>query len=247
MKLMLSAMLCFGLVGVQAQVNSGVRRTGDSLSVDATAKGLAQIAMENNGASKIDEANVKAAEYSYKAQKTAWLDNFRASANINEFTAKNTFGGSNAVSLGRAYYPRYNFGVGLPFGIFTNQPKQTKAQYYRYQAEAENLKLVKQNLGLQTMTMYFDYVRTQRLYELQEEALQDASFAFTKTEERFSKGEVNLEVYTATSRRYNAERATKVSLERDLLVNKAQLETLLGMPLEAALLQVKTGRRTVRP
>ena len=95
------------------------------------------------------------------------------------------------------------------------------------------------------MTAYYDYVQTQRLYELQEEAVQDASFAFTKTEEKFSKGEVPLDVYTATSRRYNAERATKVTLEHNLLVNKAQLENLIGMPLEAALHQIRTQRKTI--
>lgn len=215
----------------------------DSLSSDAIAKGLAQIAMENNPANKADEAIVKAAEYSYKAQKFSWLDNFRASGNLNEFTLDKTIG--NDPYPGRAFWPRYNFGVTIPFGIFVNQPAQTKAQWHRYQAEIENQKTAKQNLGLQTMTAYYNYVQSQRLNELQEEAVQDASFAFTKTEEKFSKGEVALDVYTATSRRYNAERAAKVSLERDLMVAKAQLEILLGMPLEAALQQVRSGRRII--
>ncbi|HUQ96843.1 MAG TPA: TolC family protein [Chitinophagaceae bacterium] len=227
---------------LQAQV--GGARNNDSVNV--IAKGLAQLAMQNNSASKIDEANVKAAEYNYKAQKTAWLDNFRASGNLNEFTLGKTLRPNDPYS-GRAFYPRYNFGVGIPFGIFTNQPKLTKAQYYHYQAEVEGMNVAKQNLGLQTMTAYFDYVRTQRLYELQEEALQDASFAFSKTEEKFSKGEITLEVYTATSRRFNAERAAKVSLERDLMVNKAQLELLISMPLEAALMQLRSGNRTGMP
>lgn len=201
--------------------------------------------MANNVVNNVGEANVKAAEYNYKVQKLSWLDNFRASGNVNEFTLDKTLG--NDPYPGRAFWPRYNFGVGIPFGIFINQPRQTKVQYYRYQAEIENQKVAKQNLGLQTMTAYYNYVQTQRLNELQEEAVQDASFAFTKTEEKFSKGEVALDIYTATSRRYNAERANKVTLERDLMVNKAQLETLLGMPLEAALQQVRTGRRTINP
>ena len=242
--ILITALFLFLLQSGQAQTtNSGNR---DSQSVEAIAKGLAQIAIQNNGAGKLYDANVKVAEYNYKAQKTAWLDNFRASGNLNEFTLGKTINPGEPIP-GRAFYPRYNFGVGIPFGIFTNEPKQTKAQYYRYQAEMESAAISKQNLGLQTMTAYFDYVQTQRLYELQEEALQDASFAFTKTEEKFSKGEIALDVYTATSRRYNAERAAKVSIERNLMVNKAQLETLLGMPLETALLQVKSGRRPITP
>lgn len=238
------------LMGLSLMLNGygQITTNRDSVPVDVIAKGLAQIAMENASVTKVDEANVKAAEYSYKVQKLSWLDNFRASGNLNEFTLKRTLGSNpNDIPAGRAFFPRYNFGVGVPFGIFVNQPRQTKVQYYRYQAEVENLNAARQNLGLQTMTLYYDYVRTQRLYELQEEALQDASFAFTKTEENFSKNSATLEAYTAASKRYNTERGTKVSLERDLLVGKAQLEAILGMPLEVALLQVKTGRKAGGP
>src|SRR5438309_7730442 len=171
MKSTLTAIFFFLILQTQAQGN----RYSDSLDIDAIAKGLAQIAMQNTTLSRSEEATAKATEYSYEAQKTAWLDNFRASANLNEFNIGKTFGG--AYPTGNALWPRYNFGVVLPFGIFTNQPKQTKVQYYRYQAEMENVKAAKQNIGLQTMTAYYDYVRTQRLYELQEEAVQDASFA----------------------------------------------------------------------
>lgn len=246
MKTVVTAILFFIFVQVQAQ--GGGNGYADSANIDAIAKGLAEIAMQNKNIGQENEANVKAAEYNYKAQKTAWLDQFRASGNLNEFTLKRTLGANTQdIPLGRAFWPRYNFGVGIPFGIFTNQPKQTKVQYYRYQAELENQKTSKQALGLQTMTLYYDYVRTQRLYELQEEAVQDASFAFTKTEEKFSKGEVPLDVYTATSKRYNTERGTKVNIERDLMVNKAQLEALLGMPLETALQQVRGARRYGNP
>ncbi len=240
MKIILTATALLLLCNLNAQTANTTRR--DSLSTDAIANGLAQIAMANNAANKLNEANVKAAEYTYKAQKLSWLDNFRAAGNLNEYTIGKTVGGTDPL-LGRAYYPRYNFGVAIPMGIFVNQPRQTKAQYYRYQAEIENQTVAKQNLGLQTMTAYYNFVQAQRLNELQEEAVQDASFAFTKTEEKFSKGEVALDVYTATSRRYNAERATKISLERDMMVSKAQLETLLGMSLETALQQVQSGRR----
>ena len=239
MKTWMMVAALFLLLHTQAQpANAGA----GSDSVDAIAKGLAQIAMENNVAGKVSEANIKVAEYNYKAQKTAWLDLFRFTVNLNEFTLQKTLGTDPENLPGRAFWPRYNLQMSLPFGTFTNLPKQTKAQYYHYQAEMEGQNVAKQNLALQTMTAYYNYVQTQRLYELQEEAVQDASFAATKTEEKFSKGEVALEVYTATSRRYNAERATKVGLERDLQVNKAQLETLLGMPLETALRQVKSGR-----
>jgi outer membrane protein TolC len=236
MKTIITAAFVLLLSSAKAQLINA-----DSVQPETIAKALAQIAVEQNGGGA-SAALAKAAEYNYKAQKTAWLDNFRASGNLNEFTLT----GTNVNTLnGRVLYPRYNFGVSIPFGIFANHPKQTKASYYNYQAALENVKTASQSLQLQVMTLYYNYLRTQKLYQLQEASLQDAEFATKKTEEKFSKGEVNLDVYTAATKRYSTEQSTKLSLERDLLVEKAELEILLGMPLEAALSRVRSTSRNV--
>ena len=236
-------LICTLFTNVQAQNNnSAVNRVPDSFAYAQTAKALAEIAILNkDNAVAVTEANTMASEYNYKGQKTAWLDNFRASGNINSFS--NTRDVNNIT--GQAFYPRYNIGVSVPFGIFVNQPKQTKAAYYSYQAQVENLKQAKQNMRLQVITLYYNYVRTLRLYELQEASLQDAEFATKKTEEKFGRGEVNLDDYTSATRRYNSEQAAKISMERDLMVARAELEMLLGMPLETALAQARTPRRNL--
>jgi len=240
MKSIITPVMLFMALGLQAQVNSSaVNRAADSPSVETLAKELAEIAVENNGTA-VQEALTKASEFNYKAQKTSWLDNFRASGNLNGFSNRTDINGIPA----NAFYPRYNIGVSVPFGIFVNHPKQTKAQFYRYQAEQESLKMAKQELRLQVITAYHDFVRTQRLYQLQEEVLQDAEFATKKTEEKFGKGEVTLEAYTAATKRYNSEQVAKISLERDLAVGKAQLEILLNMPLDAAVAKARRVRRT---
>jgi outer membrane protein TolC len=214
-------------------------KTTDEISVrplhtaaeDSTAEKLARIAMSNTSVA-IQQDNVNSAKYELSATKTAWLDNFRASGNVNEFTIKGRTTSPYGNSL---VYPRYNVGVTVPLGLFFNQPKQVKAQYYKYQAEVENLKREKENLRLLVITAYYDYLRNQRLFELQEEVLQDAEFAFKKSEEKFQKGEINVEVYTAVNKRYNSEKVTKINLERDLIVSQAELETLIGMPLSKAI------------
>src|SRR5215218_4900916 len=128
MKTLVTAILLFGVIQVQAQ--GGGAGFSDSASVDVIAKGLAEIAMQNQNRSQAGEANVKAAEYNYLAQKTAWLDLFRFTVNLNEFTVQKTLGTDPANLPGRAFWPRYNLQMSLPFGTFTNLPKQTKAQYY---------------------------------------------------------------------------------------------------------------------
>ena len=241
MKILLAAfsLLIAGIAGAQVS-RTNIANGADTVPHEAIGKGLADIALENaNNGVSVQEANTKASEYNYRAQKTAWIDNFRASGNINSFNNSRI----NDQSVGQAFYPRYNVGVSVPFGIFVNEPKRTKAQYYRYQADVENLKLAKQSLRLEVITRYYNYVRTQKLYELQEEVLQDVEFATSKTEEKFGKGEVTLDAYTAASARYNTERGQKVSLERDLMVARAELEMLLGMPLESALARTRTTIR----
>lgn len=242
MKILLVALSLLIADNTIAQVSrTNIANGADTVPHEAIGKALADIALENaNNGVGAQEANTKASEYNYKAQKTAWVDNFRASGNINSFNNSRL----NDQSVGQAFYPRYNIGVSVPFGIFVNQPKQTKAQYYRYQADIENLKVAKQNVRLEVITRYYNYVRTQKLYELQEEVLQDVEFATSKTEEKFGKGEVTLDAYTAASARYNTERGQKVSLERDLMVARAELEMLLGMPLESAIARTRTTIRS---
>src|SRR4051794_29478638 len=106
MKRTVSVMLLLGFLNTQAQVTMSGSGTQDS--VDAIAKGLATIAMENNGRGKVGEANIKAAEYNYKAQNTAWLDLFRFTVNLNEFTLQKTLGNNPENLPGRAFWPRYN-------------------------------------------------------------------------------------------------------------------------------------------
>jgi outer membrane protein TolC len=232
-------LLIAGFAGAQVSRTDLANRP-DTVPHDAIGKALAEIAVENvNNGVGVQEAAAKSSEYNYRAQRTAWIDNFRASGNLNSFNNSRI----NDLSVGQAFYPRYNIGVTLPLGIFVNQPKQTKVQYYRYQSDLESVKLAKQNLRLEVITRYYNYVRTQKLFELQEEVLQDVEFATSKTEEKFGKGEVTLDAYTAASARYNAERGQKVNLERDLMVARAELEMMLGMPLEAAISRTRTSLR----
>ncbi|HUP13688.1 MAG TPA: TolC family protein [Niastella sp.] len=240
MRLFISAFLILHL-SVHAQNPLNLRygsNPADSIPTDSIANGLARLAATNVNLG-FYQANAEAAKYDYQAMRTSWLDNLRVSGNLNEFTIQ----GNNAPLNRNLFYPRYNIGATLPLGLFVNQGKKNKAEFYRYQAELEAIKVQQQNLRLQVITSYLNYIRNQKLYELQEEALQDAAFAFTKTEERFSKGEVELDVYTANSKRYNQEKVAKITAERDLILSKAELETLIGMPLDAALAKIKQAYR----
>jgi outer membrane protein TolC len=209
-------------------------------SLTTIARGLADVAIENMGSGA--DATAEALKYDYLATKTAWADRLVVAGNLNEFTIKgrNSFSPPYGNSL---VYPRYNIGVTIPIGIFTNQPKQTKAAYYRYQAEVENVKRAKESYRLQVMNSYFNYTKNLQLLSLQEEALQDAEFEYTKTEDKFSKGQTTLEAYSAAGKRFNTEKVNKATLESDTRAAKAELESLLGMPYETAIARIGKSRR----
>jgi outer membrane protein TolC len=213
-------------------------------SLETIANALAEFAIQNIG-SGAEEANAKAAEYSYKLSKTIWLNNFTAAANINEFTihGRDQFVTPYGSSL---VYPRYNFGVVIPFGIFINNPKQTQVQYYKYKAEEEGLRRAKENYKLQVLAAYYTYVKDIELQAIQGEALQDAEFAYKKTEEQFGKGQTTVELYTLSGKRYNTELVNKTTLETDTRIAKAQLEALLGMSLESAMSNARIPKTNVK-
>jgi outer membrane protein TolC len=197
------------------------------IAPDSMAASLARIALEYNGATPQD-AGAKAAKYEWRTSRTSWMDNLRIAGNVNEFSISNDPIKQNTL------YPRYNIGAVLPLGIFVNQGKQAKAMYYRYQAEKENLNKEQQALRFRVMTAYYDYLKAQKILELQEEMLQEALFAREKAEEKFAKGQITLEVYTSINKRHNTEQISKLTAERDLAVTRAELETYIGMPLQKA-------------
>ena len=202
-------------------------------SLETIANKLADLAVQNIG-SGVEVANANAALYNWKAQQYLILDMLRFSFNLNEFTIHGREALTNANGGNSLVYPRYNIGLTIPVGTVITHSKQTKVEYYKYQAELEKLKRQKENYRLQVITSYYNYNKVLQLLSLEEEALQDAEFAYKKTEEKFEKGEVTLEVYTVTSKRFNSEKVTKAGLETDLRVAKAELEALMGMPLSKA-------------
>jgi outer membrane protein TolC len=176
-------------------------------------------------------------EYEYKRSKTAWLNNIQAAGNLNEFSLKQ---GNAADPLQQStQFPRYNVGVVVPLGLFVNNGKQTKANYYRYQSMVDAVKIEKQNIRREVLIQYQSYILQKQLLALQQEALQDAKILLTKHEEDYANDKITLEVYTNTSRTYNNEQVKEVNLQNNLKVIEAELEALIGMNILDALELIK--------
>ena len=204
-------------------------------SVDSLAESLVILAL-NNAQIKQAENNALATGYEYGATKADWLNNITLAANLNEFSIKQSSATTDPLKQS-TQYPRYNIGLRVPLGMFITNGKETKASYYRYQASVEQLNMEKQAIRRQVLILYEDYLANRQLLAFQQEVVADAKFLFSKHEEKFLKGEMTLEAYTASSKAFSNEQVKEVTLNRDLKVVEAQLEALIGMRMSDAVQQ----------
>jgi outer membrane protein TolC len=176
-------------------------------------------------------------EYEFKRGKTAWLNNIYVAGNLNELSLKQ----SNNVDplVQSTQFPRYNIGVTIPFGLFINNGKQNKSNWYRYQSMVENLKMEKLNVRRDVIYQYQNYILQKQLLALQQEVLQDARILLNKHEEDFRNDKISLETYTNTSKVYNNEQVKEVNILNTIRLVETELEALIGMNVQDALDMIK--------
>ncbi|HTI89855.1 MAG TPA: TolC family protein [Puia sp.] len=209
--------------------------------VDSTAEALVALAM-NNPQIRSMEHSTQSLAMEYSRSKTLWLNNITLAGNLNEYSIKE-FSNSDQFK-GQTLYPRYNLGVLIPLGIFVNSPKQAKADYYRYQAQADQVEVEKLAIRRNVIQNYTEYQMNLKLVALQEEVVQDATQLFNRYFAKFNRGEVTLETFTVASRSKNTENVRLLNVERDLKNSKTQLEALIGMNLDDALTMIRTRQES---
>ena len=209
-------------------------------AIDSIAEGLVALAM-NNPSIRSAENFALYNQFSYKVSKTLWLNNITAVGNLNEFSLKQN---SSSNQLQYAQYPRYNFGVIIPLGIFVNNPKQSRADYYRFQAAVNQIDVEKRSIRREVLINYQDFLMNIKLRDLQQQVLHDWEVIYAKNEEKFTKGEVSLESFTNTSKMYNDELDRQVGLSSALKTAEAKLEALIGMNVYDAIQQIRSRNDT---
>jgi outer membrane protein TolC len=208
-------------------------------NVDSVAEKLVAMAMTN--------ASIRSAEnlseqfkYLYKASKTSWLNNIALQGNINEYS----FNQNNAADPLRqsTQYPKYNFGVLVPIGMFFNNPKQVKADYFKYQYALEQINVEKQNIRREVLINYHDYMMNKDLLAQHQQLVNDWRIIHLKNEQKFSKGEISLEAFYNSTKTYTDELSKQANLTDAVKVSSARLEALIGMNVEDALAQINASK-----
>ena len=226
-----------------AQNPAGINSSNFNPSVDSVAEKLVEMAYLNARLTSME--HVAAQSYNeYKASKMAILKRVTVAGNLNELSIKQSSAASADPLRQSTQFPRYNIGVVLPLGTFVTQGKQNKANFHRYQSMVDQVKIEKQNIREEVLLKYEDYQYTRQLLAMQQEVMQDAKILMTRQEEKFSNGELSLEVYTTSVNAYNNEQVKELGIVRELRTIEIQLETLIGMRLADALAEINNKAKS---
>lgn len=225
--------VCIGLAAhAQQQPDSEVllKLPADAPAVTRFKQKLVELALQSPDVKQYDDRK-DIAKYNTRVATAQWANHFVAAGNLNEFTIK---GRSNDVNATQNFYPRYNFGVTIPFGHFVSIPneiKRSKAEGKLAQRQKESQALIVKAKVLQA---YEDYAAAKKLLELHLPIMEDALLNYNQVEEKFRAGDntVPIDVYKEAYRQYNAEMVQKVELERNFRQTKLILEGIVGMTLE---------------
>jgi outer membrane protein TolC len=235
--LVVFVLLSWGLarpfVGVAQQV-APKSVLGYNASVDSVAEKLVALALEGPRMRELKKT-AEASYWNYKRAKTAWANNVVLSLNLNEFTFQQTFGGDDPI--GNRFYPRYNFSVGLPLGLVMNNPKFTKSTKATHEVDVATIDGEKRAIRRRLLVLYESYLHQRQLLTIQQSLLIDAKKNTENQEKRFREGKITFEVYVASTRNYNQEILRELEYSKDLKQIEIQIEELIGMELEDALLQ----------
>lgn len=185
---------------------------------------LVQLAWQNYPQARVAELQQERAEASAGKANWDWLNRITVSGNLNEFTL-------DPESNARAdFYPRYNFNLSLPLGIFVDQSKNAKMARANVAIEQEELKQLKLRIRTEVLVRYEDHIRTKEILLQKRAVLQ-------KLEERRSS--IKLQNPNASASELSRIEDQILQVQQDVTtwtssvrVTKLRLEEYIGVTLE---------------
>ncbi len=156
----------------------------DSARLPDIRERLVQLALQNPQYEMADHAAI-AAGYQTRIARSAYLGLFVAQGNINEYTINPPSTSSTGTTY-PYYYPKYNFGVSIPFDIFsrtTNTVKIAKEnEYITSAAKNEKFREIKADV----LTKYENYLLAKQLVEFQGKLTQGEYATYKRAESDFA-------------------------------------------------------------
>jgi outer membrane protein TolC len=228
--------LCLTGIAQSQSMYDSIRLTSVNLE-DSIGDRLAELAIKNNRLA-VNDLEVTARKYEVGKARSAWLNNFTATYNVNEFNLR-----ANQLDEQNVFFPRYNFGVTIPLSYPFSKSSDVKIAKARYEQAKVEKDLEIAQIKQLIKSRYQDYKSQSVLLSIQDKNIEDELVLFESAEDKFKRGEITLVSFTEASKRYNSELVQKVRLSKELSLLRINLETLLGMDLDEAIAKVKSSRK----
>jgi outer membrane protein TolC len=188
---------------------------------------LVQLAWQNLPQSTVLENNRDIADMRSKIAKWSWLDNISARGNLNEF-AINPDANPNVAN----FFPRYNFGVTIPLGVFVSTPIESRIAKKQVLNTEQQINQQKLQVRKLVLTAYNNYKMYKEIFKVKNELVEDEYANLLVMEEKFQKSQISIEQYKAVTRTYNLEIEEKIKAANQMENAKLEVEALIGMKLE---------------
>jgi outer membrane protein TolC len=191
---------------------------------------LIQLAL-NNPSYEISDRATNVAAYQIRLAKSGWLNAISAQGNLNEFTIDPKAAGAGNVIV----YPRYNFGISLPFDIISRNSNNVRIARENYLiAQAQKNDKYRQ-IKADVLTKYEDYLLAKQKLEFQIQITQDAYTNYQVAENDFRQNAIKADDLSKAYRNWVGEQIARLDLQRNLNVTRIELERMIGIKLEDVL------------
>lgn len=190
---------------------------------------LVQLAWKNHPSNDILRKEVDLAQYDVAQSPAQWLDIFRFSGNMNEFTINPQ---SDIFGRGIGFYPRYNVSATITLGQFLSIPYNTKKNKQKVAIAQSAVNVQKLEVRNQVIKAYNEYVLREKIYKVQSQLRSDNETSHKLIEQRFKNGETTFETYSLSLNNYSTVAIATLEAETAFKNSKVDLEQLIGVRLE---------------
>lgn len=186
---------------------------------------LYELARQNNPDYLSLQHTKNISELEVKLAEKEWTNSIRAVGNINEFSINPSRNENNI------FYPRYNFSVILPLGLFFQAPKNTKIAKEKLEITKNFNTKQEQQLKLEILKKYNNFLRVEELLKKQTRLTDSELSNYLILEGQFRNNDAELKDLNDAERNYTRELFKQINFQEELNTAKLELETVIGAPL----------------
>jgi outer membrane protein TolC len=223
----------FGPLYSQVEAPGKVAHTNADIS-----ERLVELAFQNPDL-EIADHQINIAKYHLKEAKGWWASSISLSFNANEFTIKRLTNKESAQPTQPGqyypYYPFYNVGVNIPIGGFFSKPAATKAAREQVAVAQASRNSKYRQVRAAVLSAYEDYSTSKELLTLQSQLTESSYSDYLQARQKFRNGQIAVDDYNKAMQRYHDQLTNRIAAQHDLDLNKIQLESMIGVPLNNVL------------